>query len=59
MEDRGELRQLIDASSFFFFLFWFFKIRFLCVALALLIPVDQVGLELTEILLPLPPKCWD
>ena len=21
--------------------------------------VDQVGLELTEIHLPLPPKCWD
>ena len=21
--------------------------------------VDQAGLELTEILLPLPPECWD
>ena len=42
--------------------FLFFKTEFLCVtALAVLesILVDQASLELTEILLPLPPKCWD
>jgi hypothetical protein len=35
----------------------------LYVALAVLEPragcVEQVGLEFTVILLPLPPKCWD
>ena len=40
-----------------------FNTGFLCVALAVLElrtgTVDQVGLELTEICLPLPPECWD
>jgi hypothetical protein len=40
---------------------WVFKTGFLCVALSLLgtCSVNQVGLELTEIRLPLPPRCWD
>ena len=45
----------------FLFLFLFFETGFLCVAL--ICPgtrsVEQDGLELTEILLPLSPKCWD
>jgi hypothetical protein len=38
-----------------------FKTGFLCVALAVLElgSVDQDGLELTEIHLPLPPECRD
>ena len=42
-------------------LFLFFETRFLCVALAVLelALVDQASLKLTEIHLPLPPKCWD
>jgi hypothetical protein len=40
---------------FFFFFLWF-----LCVALAILAcSVEQAGLELTEIHLPLPPESWD
>jgi hypothetical protein len=37
-----------------------FETKFLCVALAILElrPVDQTGLELTEIFLTLPPLCW-
>ena len=48
-----------------YFYFWFFKIGFLCVVPVVLVvlgcpcSVDQAGLELIEILLPLPPKCWD
>ena len=44
------------------YLLWFSETGFLCViALAVLelALVDQAGLELTEILLPLPPECWD
>ena len=36
----------------------FVETRFLCV-IALAVLVDQAGLELTEIILTLPPKCWD
>ena len=38
-----------------------YAIRFLCNfgACPGTRPVDQAGLELTEIRLPLPPKCWD
>ena len=39
----------------------FFKMGFLCVALELVLElalIDQAGLELTEILLLLPPECW-
>ena len=45
-----------------YFFFWFFKIGFLFVALELILElalVDQAGLKLTEICLPLPPKCWN
>ena len=42
-------------------LFIYFETEFLCV-IALtdleLVLVDQAGLELTEIGLPLPPECW-
>jgi hypothetical protein len=37
-----------------------FQDRVLCVALAVLeLSLDQASLELKEIHLPLPPKCWD
>ena len=42
--------------------FLFFETGFLCVALEPVLElglVDQADLELTEILLPLPLKCWD
>ena len=46
---------------YLFIFFWFFETEFLCGFGAC--PgasfVDQAGLELTEIRLPLPPKCWD
>ena len=46
----------------YFFLGGGFETGFLCVtapdALELAL-VDQPGLELTEIPLPLPPECWD
>ena len=46
----------------FIYLFWFFKTGFLCVivlgALELAL-IDQAGLKLREICLPLPPECWD
>ena len=48
--------------SHFIFGFLLFEIGLLCVtALAVLelALVDQAGLEHTEILLPLPAKCWD
>ena len=40
---------------------WFFEIGFLYVVLepVLELSLDQAGLELTEIYLPLLPKCWD
>ena len=38
-------------NNFWFFFVLFFKTGFLCVTLA--------GLELTDILMLLPPKCWD
>jgi hypothetical protein len=42
------------------FSFFFFDTGSHYVALAgLELSVDQAGLELREILLPLPPKCWD
>ena len=54
---------------FFFFVFVFFVCLFVCFlrqgfsialeAVLELILVDQAGLELTEIGLPLPPECWD
>lgn len=41
-------------------LVWFFEIEFPCVVLAVLeLSVDQAGLKLTEIHLPLPLECWD
>ena len=42
--------------------FFVFEIWVLCVALVSVLElalVDQAGLELIEIHLPLPPKCWD
>jgi hypothetical protein len=44
-----------------FIYFVFSRQGFSCVALAVLElnSVDQAGLELTEICLPLPPECWD
>ena len=41
--------------------FWLFEARFLCVALVVLeLPLEsRLAFELTEIHLPLPPKCWD
>ena len=55
------LTQIIS-FHFFFSFFWIFEAGFLCVtALAVfeLALVDQAGLELTEICLPLPPECWN
>ena len=47
---------------FSFFFFFFFETGFLCVTtlnvLELSHSVDQASLELTEILLTLPPECW-
>ena len=44
----------------FFFLIFFFKTGFLFVPGFPGIPsVDKTGLELTEILFPLPAECWD
>ena len=45
--------------NFIFAFILFFKTGFLCVALAVLelALVDEAGLELTEIHLPLPPDC--
>ena len=48
--------------SFFLSFFLFFETGFLCVALEPVLElaiVDQAGLELREIHLPLPPECWD
>ena len=45
-----------------FFFFLVFKTGFRCSFLEPVLElalVDQVGLELTEICLPLPPQCWD
>ena len=53
-------RYLYPETGEGMFFFLFFKPGILCVtALAVLEPalVDQAGLELTEIHLPLPPKC--
>ena len=43
----------------FFFFFGFFEIGFLCVCYPRNHFVDYAGLELTQICLLLPPKCWD
>ena len=46
----------------FFVCLFVFRDRFLCVSLGPILEpalVDQAELELTEIHLPLPPKCWD
>lgn len=47
-----------NTLRFFCFVFFFSQERgFLCIALAVLdLPLDQVGLELTEKHLPLPPS---
>ena len=61
---RGKGR-LANNSAFSFF-FWFcfclfvFKTGFLCVALESVLElalVDQAGLKLTKIHMPMPPKC--
>ena len=48
---------------FFFVLFCFsrqsFSVGFVPIRVLALVEVDQAGLELTEIQLSLPPKCWD
>ena len=44
--------------NFLFIYFGFFETGFLCVALAVLELTLWSGLKLTEIYLPLPPKCW-
>ena len=49
------------AHTFILFIFGFSRQNF-SVALEPVLElalVDQVGLELTEICLPLPPDCWD
>lgn len=45
----------------FFFIFWFFRIWFVYDFRACpeTYSVGQAGIELTEILLSLPPECWD
>ena len=50
-----------SSKETFFFLFGFSKIGFLCVAPSFpgTHSVDQAVLKLTEIHLPLPPKCLD
>ena len=60
----GSLRfiSLIFIHKFVYLFVWFFKTDFLCVTAQVtlkLIFVDQAGLELIEICLPLPPECWD
>ena len=55
-----ELEQYLNSHTWKYYLF-VSETLFLCVALAVLPrtnSVDQGGLELTEIHLPLPPKCW-
>ena len=53
---------LADSSQCYHFFccccFVFFRQAF-SVALEPVLELDQAGLELTEILLPLPPKYWD
>ena len=50
-----------DVNSFFFFCFGFLRQGFSVAfePVLELVLVDQAGLELTEICLPLPLKCWD
>ena len=48
--------------SFLAYTFFFSQTGFLCVALEPVLElalVEQAGLKLTEIRLPLPLKCWD
>ena len=61
MVEQREQVWLEQLKVDFFVLFSFFETGFLCVALAVLelALVDQAGLELTEICLPLPSKGWD
>ena len=48
-----------DTVGFYLFV-CLFERAFLCLEAVLeLALVDQAGLELTEIQLPLPPECWD
>ena len=58
---RGRLRFCLDTNILLFFKFFFFLRVSLCRFRACpeTCSVGQAGLELTEILLPLPPKCWD
>ena len=57
------LIALYKAPRIFFVLFFVFILRQgFSVALEPVLElalVDQAGLELTEICLPLPPECWD
>jgi hypothetical protein len=57
--DSGKAQLCFVLFCFVLFCFVLFcKTRFFCVALAVLVDLlDQVGLELTEIHLPLPSKC--
>jgi hypothetical protein len=50
----------LNHLEFFSFLFFFQERVSLCrVGYSETYSVDQSGLELTEICLPLPPECWD
>ena len=54
--------SLTWSGSFRQYIYLFFETGFFCVALEPVLElalVDQAGLELTEICLPLPPECWD
>ena len=44
--------------EYFFFVVVVFEAGFLCVALEPVLELFMSGLKLTEILLPLPSKCW-
>ena len=51
----------MEENFIFFILFCFVETGFLSVALVPAVElalVDQAGLKLTEIWLPLPPECW-
>ena len=55
------VRRTLGTELQSFCLFVCFEIGFLCekVLTVLELSVDQAGLKLTEIRLPLPPECWD
>ena len=64
LKDNLASRDILQLQSIYYLslLLLFAFLRFLCVALESVLEVtlvEQAGLELIEICLPLPPECWD